>query len=185
MPKPLKDLKERVQISFLLIDPDRPDLPLREFLAAEMKRALPAYFSDYPKEGIADVSDIIAYNKADSLIRMPYGQFYLEETAASNMTNEELAAMDEAMRKAGQAYFKVAFEDLELNAVLDINNRLASLAAVSRYPALTQPMGFRSDGRPASLTWIAPTYLEKQLLNFALAFEALERYRRAPADYLD
>ncbi len=165
--------------------PDRPNLPLREFLAAEMKRALPAYLEAYPVAGIADLNAILDFNRADSLMRMPYGQHYLEQTAASTLTDEELAAMDAQMKASGQAYFKEAFQDLELNAVLDISNRLASVAAVARLPALTQPMGFREDGRPASLTWIGPTYTEKQLLNFALAFEGLERFRRAPREYLD
>ncbi|OGS71428.1 MAG: hypothetical protein A3F91_05195 [Flavobacteria bacterium RIFCSPLOWO2_12_FULL_35_11] len=70
-----------------------------------------------------------------------------------------------------------------LDGILSINNFHAGYAAVAKYPALTVPMGYQTDGKPRGLTFIAKPFQEKSLLQWALAYEQLSKARKLPANY--
>jgi len=54
---------------------------------------------------------------------------------------------------------------------------------VAEYPALTVPMGYTSEGAPKGLTFIAKRLQEKQLLEWAYAYEQASKARVTPKDY--
>ena len=71
----------------------------------------------------------------------------------------------------------------KLDAVLSINNYHAAYAAVAEYPALTVPMGYTEKGEPKGLTFIGKPFSERQLLEFAYAYEQASKQRKAPKKY--
>ena len=76
-------------------------------------------------------------------------------------------------------YFQ-AFEALDLDSVISIDNSTASYAAAAHYPALGVPMGYLSNGQPKNLTFIAPSKQEQLLLELGAAFERLTQARKLP-----
>jgi len=71
----------------------------------------------------------------------------------------------------------------KLDAILSIDNRSAGFAAAARYPCLALPMGYRVNGEPCSLTFIARPFEEDKLLKMGYAFEKENRIRKMPVDY--
>lgn len=86
------------------------------------------------------------------------------------------------LKASGRAFFNI-MEEEQLDAVLSINNYHAGYAAVAEYPALTVPMGYKTDGEPESLTFIGKPFSEAHLLRIGKAFEALTKARKIPEGY--
>ena len=153
------------------------------FLSAEMKRDLPAYFEAFPLEGIRTVADVAAFNRKDTVLRAPYGQKLFEGILADTTSEAGLDDLREKLHEAGKAYFQASLTELNLDAVLSIDNRHAGYAATAQYPALGVPMGYREDGEPTNLTFISTPFSEGKLLGLGRAFEALTSRRRPPRGY--
>ena len=71
----------------------------------------------------------------------------------------------------------------KLDGFLSINNYHAGFAAVAEYPAITVPMGYTSEGVPKGLTFIGKRLKEKQLLEWAYAYEQASKARVVPQNY--
>ena len=153
-------------------------------LSADMKTDLPDYLSKYAS-GVAvrNISDIIAFNRKDSLIKIPYGQVRFEEMQAKNISQEELIQMRNRLHLGGVNYFEKPMVENNLDAVLSIDNRSAGFAAAAKYPCLALPMGYRVNGEPCSITFIARPFEEDKLLKMGYAFEKETRIRKMPVDY--
>jgi len=156
-----------------------------KLLSADMKIDLPAYLDKYGADEIelSSVADIVDYNKQDSLVRIPYGQARFEGILDVSLSPEELAELKLKLHNAGVSFFEVPMQEYQLDAVLSINNRYAGYAAAALYPCLTIPMGYREDGEPVGLTFIARPFEEDKLLKIAYAFEQATKMRKFPADY--
>ena len=82
-----------------------------------------------------------------------------------------------------RTYFEIPMRQYELDAVLSIDNRSASYAAAAHYPALGVPIGYRAEGQPQNITFIAPSKQEQKLLEIGAAFERLTKARKPPKGY--
>ena len=71
----------------------------------------------------------------------------------------------------------------QLDIILSIANRHAGLAAAANYPCLTVAMGYRSNGEPAGITFIARPWQELLLLKTGFAFEQANGARKIPQSY--
>ena len=153
-------------------------------LSADMKTDLPDYLAKYAA-GVSfrTISDIIAFNREDSLIRIPYGQVRFEEMQNRNISQEELIKMRNNLHQDGVTYFEKPMVENQLDAILSIDNRSAGFAAAAKYPCLAIPMGYRLNGEPCSLTFIARPFEEDKLLKMGYAFEQGTRIRKMPIDY--
>lgn len=168
-----------------------PDTELEGFtqlLNGDMRQDLPQYLSDRVRDTaavpVASVADVIAFNREDSLLRAPYGQGRLEGILADTTPADSLPALRRRLQRLGMGFFEGAFKE-GVHAVLSVNNQHAGLAAVARYPALGVPMGYRPDGQPANLTFIARRFQELELLRYGAGFEALGPFRQMPQGYTD
>jgi amidase len=76
-------------------------------LSADMKVDLPNYLNKYASDEITirSISEIIAYNNNDSLVRIPYGQGRFKEMLSENSSKEELLQL-KARIKEGVNYFE-------------------------------------------------------------------------------
>lgn len=154
-------------------------------LNLDMKKDLPNYLEAYANKNISlrTVSDVMAYNLKDSLHTMPYGQNLFKGIAEDQGDAEYLERIKDTLKTNGKQFFNTPFKTHNLDGFLSINNYHAAFAAVAEYPALTVPMGYTSDGAPKGLTFIAKPLQEKQLLEWAYAYEQASQARVAPADY--
>jgi len=155
-------------------------------LNIDMRNDLPEYLkkhSNPEKVKIKSVADAVAFNAADSLLRIPYGQPLFEGIMADSTTVEELEEIKSNLETKGRAFFDSAIDTHQLDAVLSINNYHASYAAVAKYPALTVPMAYKESGEPISLTFIGKPFTEANLLRLGAAFEKVFQARKMPEGY--
>jgi len=156
-----------------------------DLLSADMKIDLPNYLNNFASKNIKLrlMKEIVAYNKNDSLTRIPYGQARFEGASNVNLSSEEHIQLRERLINEGIRYFEVPMVKHNLDAVLAINNRGAGYAAAAKYPCLTIPMGYYKNGAPSGLTFIGRPFEEDKLLKMGYAFELLNKMRKAPIDY--
>lgn len=171
-----------------IIEIEEEDLGLPNFirlLNLDMKKDLPNYLEAYANKNISlrTISDVMDYNLKDSLTTMPYGQNLFKGIVEDQGDAEYLERIKDTLKTNGMQFFNTPFKTHNLDGFLSINNYHAAFAAVAEYPALTVPMGYTSNGAPKGLTFIAKPLQEKQLLEWAYAYEQASKARVAPADY--
>jgi len=154
-------------------------------LNADMNADLPAYIRNYGSTKLTyrSVADILAYNKQDSTKRMPYGQGRIAGVPKTTTTDEDMVKLRASIRKSGVSYFEKPMQQHRLDVILSINNRSAGQAAAANYPCLTVPMGYKPNGEPIGMTFIARPFEEDKLLKIGYAFEQATKARRIPANY--
>ncbi|MBT8317081.1 MAG: amidase [Lutibacter sp.] len=171
-----------------IIEFDPPQINLNGFrtlLSVDMKNDLPHYLKNYADSTIliSSVEDVVKLNLQDSLKRAPYGQQLFEGIVSDTTSTEAFQKIKQDLHDNGVAYFKKPMDSLGLDAILSINNYHAGFAAVAKYPCLTVPMGYQKSGEPISLTFIAPSFQEQNLLQLGYAFEQLTKVRIQPKNY--
>ena len=181
-------VRELREAGAILVELERPDIDLPQFLRVlnlDMQKDLPDYITKYGSKELAlkDLTEITAFNKEDSLIRMPYGQGLLYGVLADSASTEEFAAIKDTLERNGRQFFDEPIRSNNLDAVLSINNYMAGFAAVAKYPAITVPMGYKDTNEPMGLTFIAPTLSEAKLLEIAYAYEVISKKRKTPVDF--
>ena len=157
----------------------------RTLLNLDMKTDLPSYLASYanPSVGIKSVQDVIDFNLKDSLNRMPYGQKIFKGIVTDTTSEATFAKIKTKLKTNGKSSFDLPMDNLELDGILSINNYNARNAAAAEYPALTVPMGYDSTGKPKGLTFIAPSFQEKELLIWAYRYEQASKMRKTPVNY--
>ncbi|MHA7831207.1 MAG: amidase family protein [Flagellimonas sp.] len=174
-----------------IVEFEAENIPLEGFttlLNLDMRVDLPAYIEAEVKDKdavrVESVEDVVAFNKQDSLVRIPYGQARFDGILADSTTAEQFEKIKKDLKESGRAFFNI-MEEKDFDAVLSINNYHAGYAAVAEYPALTVPMGYKTDGEPESLTFIGKPFSEAHLLRIGKAFEDLTKARKIPEGYQD
>ena len=153
-------------------------------LSADMGIDLPNYLNQYASElTIQSIADIVAYNRQDSLDKIPYGQGRFESILDVDLSEEELAQLRIKLRNAGVRFFEDAMTAHQLDVILSINNWNARDAAAANYPCLTVPMGYRETGQPVGITFISRPFEEDVLLKIGYAFEQATKKRKLPKEY--
>ncbi len=165
------------------IDPEQMNMDgFGTILSADMKVDLPAYIKDYgsPSINYHNVAEIVEFNKKDSLISIPYGQGLFERIVNTNVSPSELSAIKLKIKNNGVAYFEKPMKEYQLDLIISIANRNAGQAASANYPCLTVPMGYRNNGEPIGITFIARPFEEEKLLQVGYAFEQATKWRKLP-----
>jgi amidase len=154
-------------------------------LNADMNVDLPNYIKNYGSAALPyrSVSDILAYNQQDSTRRMPYGQGRIAGVTKTTTSPEEMTQLRTKIRNSGVLYFEKPMQANQLDVILSINNRSAGLAAAANYPCLTVPMGYKTNGEPIGITFVARPFEEDKLLKIGYAFEQATKARKIPEAY--
>ena len=154
-------------------------------LSADMKNDLPAYITAYGSPNLAyrTVPEIMDFNNKDSLTSIPYGHGRFAGIVKTTITPEDLTALKLKVRNGGISYFEKPMEQYQLDMIVSIANRNAGQAASANYPCLTVPMGYRKNGEPVGITFIARPFREDKLLQAGYAFEQATKRRKIPEAY--
>lgn len=177
-----------IKLGGIVVEYDPEPINLDGFstiLSADMKVDLPNYLNKYASNElpIRSIADIIAYNKNDSILKIPYGQGRFKQMLAENITEAELLQIKAKIKKEGVNFFEKPMVKYQLDAILSINNNNSGHAAAANYPCLTIPMGYKTTGEPWGLTFIARPYQEDTLLKMGFSFEKATKIRKLPQDY--
>lgn len=181
----LKVLKQQ-GAEIIEIDEEDVDLPnFIRLLNLDMKKDLPVYMENYANSDISlrTIEDVMTFNLQDSLKMMPYGQGLFKGISDDNGDATYLERIKDTLKTNGKQFFDMPMKNHNLDGFLSINNYHAAFAAVAEYPAITVPMGYTFEGAPKGLTFIAKPFQEKEVLQWAYAFEQASQMRVAPKDF--
>ena len=181
----LNDL-EITGISNAIYNPENYSLPsFRSILTSDMKRDLPKYISDYANKDIQfyNVTDIVEFNNKDTLTHAPYGQYIFNEIKEDKVSDSELVQMKINTKSQATNYLNKIMTNNDFDIFISVDNSMAGIAAAAHFPALTIPMGYRSDGQPSNITFIAKSKNEQLLYNIAYRYENQSKRRVAPKKY--
>ena len=181
----LNDL-EITGISNAIYNPENYSLPsFRSILTSDMKRDLPKYISDYANKDIQfyNVTDIVEFNNKDTLTHAPYGQYIFNEIKEDKVSDSELEQMKINTKSQATNYLNKIMTSNDFDIFISVDNSMAGIAAAAHFPALTIPMGYRSDGQPSNITFISKSKNEQLLYNIAYRYENQSKRRVAPKKY--
>ena len=181
----LNDLKI-TGISNVIYNPEKYSLPsFRSILTSDMKRDLPKYISNYANKDIQvfNVTDIVEFNNKDTLTHAPYGQYIFNEIKEDKVSDSELEQMKINTKSQATNYLNKIMTNNDFDIFISVDNSMAGIAAAAHFPALTIPMGYRSDGQPSNITFIAKSKNEQLLYNIAYIYENQSKRRVAPKKY--
>jgi len=154
-------------------------------LNIDMKNDLPDYIEKHAGNAVTikTIADAIAFNKVDTLVRIPYGQQLFEDIIADETTDQELEKIKNNLEKISRNFFDQSMDEHQLDVFLSINNYHAAYAAMAKYPALTVPMGYTTSGEPEGLTFIGKLFTEISLLQLGYGYEKISNERILPEGY--
>jgi len=130
--------------------------------------------------GVDDLPGLQRFNLADPKGRMPQGQLFVDLAVLYGISRQDY---ETSSRRAGEeavAILEAAFADADTDLLVSITNRHSSLYATGGYPAVTVPLGVRSDGMPTGVTMIGRRGDDARLVGRAFAFEQATRLRVPP-----
>lgn len=170
-----------------------------EVLLYEFKADLEAYFASRPGSRVKTLAELIAFNKANAAVELPYfGQEILELAEKKGPLTEKayldaLAKNHEVTRTKG---IDAVMDAEKLDALVTIANGpswpidlvngdaytggASSPAAVAGYPSITVPAG-DVHGLPVGVLFFGKAWSEPKLIAIAYAYEQATKARRAPA----
>ncbi len=131
---------------------------------------------------VTSVEDLQAYNLAEPETRIPFGQGVLDgavaDTALADPAEYESAAA--GLRGLAIEALETTFAETGVDVLVTLNNYESLIYATANYPAITVPLGLRTNGMPVGLTMIGKAGSEAQLLAYAYAFEQATMLRVNP-----
>lgn len=182
--KAIDDLR-KLGAEIVPFSPEQVDLTnFVQVLNLDMKNNLNAYLDRFVKRNVNSIEDILAFNEENSITRIPYGQSILKAVVETDTNDVNYEIMSDNLKEQGEKYFTIPMGKYKLDAVLSINNNHAGYAAAAEFPAITVPMGYKSNGEPVGLTIISIPYSEQNLLRWAYVYEQKTKHRKSPKAYM-
>lgn len=129
------------------------------------------------------LSDIVAFNTEDEKNRAPFGQGLLHLSSITPLTPEMKKAyqrIHHTNAASASHGVRAILRDLQVDAIVDINNYSTIAYAVSGFPAVSVPAGYRESGEPVSITFFGDYLQDAPLIAMAYAYEQLNPARKAP-----
>ena len=143
---------------------------------------------------VKSVDDLIAYNAAAPIRRIPFGQLVLQQLAplSAGLSPADYTALAARLRQAATAILDDAFRRTGADVLVSFENIHSKHYATAGYPAITVPLGVRakgsmleplgvsSVGMPAGITFVGKPGEDAKLLAYAFAFEQATNLRVQP-----
>jgi amidase len=170
-------------------------------LLTEFKHDLNAYLAATPGRHPADLAGLIAFNRANAEIEMPYFQqeiFELAEQTSGDLTDPAYRQQRATATGAARRAIDTALAAGRLDAIMAPTNGPAWVtnlrdgddftdfvsasgpAAIAGYPNLTVPAGHVRGVLPIGMSFFGTAWSEPTLVALGYAFEQATRARRAP-----
>ena len=144
---------------------------------------------------VSSIEDLIAYNAANPVRRVPTGQrlFELLAPLSAGMSTADYVAHGARMRQAAADMLAATFRQSGADVLVSFESKHSDVYATAGYPAITVPLGLRAKGRviqpsgvpsvgmPVGITFIGKPGEDAKLLAHAFAFEQATNLRMAPA----
>lgn len=162
------------------VEPSEKGIDNSYIINQDFKRDLKHYLKTYSAP-IHDLSELIAFNKANRSRRAKYGQRFLKK--ANQVKGFDKEKVREMVKKA-QTSLDSQFQHHHLDAIVFYDNYGVLLPAVAGYPEMTVPVGQNKKGQPIGATFVSLNNQEQKLYQLAYSFEQLTKGRLIPQKYL-
>lgn len=187
----------RLRPAPLLHTPDWADpLAFLRLLAAGIRHDMMGYVASLGLS-VRTLEDLMAYNQAQPQRRIPFGQEQLTRllslTGNTTVSAADFAAQARSLTQQAAAMLDAAFAKTGAQVLVSLDNEHSSYYATAGYPAVTVPLGVRSQpggqpgqmgvsqpGVPVGVTLIGKPGEDARLLGYAYAFEQASRLRVDP-----
>jgi len=149
----------------------------------EFQKCLNAYLATTsPANKVHSLKEMIDFYGDHPGEGLKYGMGILLDAqlkASGNLTEKEyIDARLECIKTSKTDGLEKAFKEFDLDIL--ICPMRSGLSPVSGYPSICIPAGYKSDGTPYGITFIAKPYDEATLIAAAYAYEQASQMRKAP-----
>ncbi|WP_166241392.1 amidase family protein [Paenibacillus turpanensis] len=136
-----------------------------------------------PKLPVHSLQELIAFNEADPVNMLKYGQSILKWSEETSGTLTEPRYIEDRLkdiRLSREEGIDLVLRQHSLDALLFPKSTGAGIAAKAGYPSIAVPGGYLKDGMPFGITFTGGAFTEPALIRLAYAFEQLRARRKAP-----
>ncbi len=124
----------------------------------------------------SSLAEIIAANEEDLQNRAPYGQDYLAQSEATEVSEADFREQMNGLRQRAQAVINGILESNDVDALLGAQYAYPAAG----FPAISIPMGYGETGQPVPLVLVGGYLSEPQLIQIAYALEQASQARVSP-----
>ncbi len=126
--------------------------------------------------------ELAAYNLEEPQTRIPFQQATLDSAIATTDMKDAGAYLDfvNQVKAAAVAALEQAFADSQADVLVSVNNYHSQVYATANYPAISIPLGKRTNGMPVGVVLIGKPGSEAMLLSYAYALEQATKLRVDP-----
>ncbi|MFM8594809.1 MAG: amidase family protein, partial [Chloroflexota bacterium] len=143
------------------------------------RRNLNAYLSETGAP-VRTLREIIAFNTQDPATNARYGQERLIWADNTRVRAEDAAAAQVRSQRSARAMIDTPLRDLNLDALVGIDNVQSLIYPYAGYPAVTVPAGLVNGRVPHGITFIGGFPQDAAMLAYAYAFEQASKMRVMP-----
>ncbi|WP_432666684.1 amidase family protein [Wukongibacter baidiensis] len=126
------------------------------------------------------LKDIVDFNKTDSKDRKPYGDELHQQALETDLSKEEYEKIVAENRKVAGSIIDNVMREKNIEVIASFSNELSGIYAPAMYPAVTVPAGYKEDGEPYGVTFVASLNEDYKLLNIAFSYEQTTLHRKNP-----
>ncbi|KAF7848680.1 hypothetical protein BT93_L1739 [Corymbia citriodora subsp. variegata] len=112
-----------------------------------------------------------------------YNQDGLIAAQMANILDEEVVKAERMMKKLSEEGFEKLMKENELDAMVTLGSRAATVLAFEGYPALTVPAGYDDNGMPFGICFGGLKGSEAKLIEIAYSFEQATGMRKPPHSF--
>ncbi|KAF7848684.1 hypothetical protein BT93_L1743 [Corymbia citriodora subsp. variegata] len=154
-------------------------------LRAHFKHHINEYLGELSNSPVKSLADVIAFNSNNpDLEKMEeYNQDGLIAAQMANILDEEVVKAEHMMKKLSEEGFEKLMKENELDAMVTLGLRAATVLAFEGYPALTVPAGYDDNGMPFGVCFGGLKGSEAKLIEIAYSFEQATRMRKPPLSF--
>ncbi len=128
------------------------------------------------------LADLRSFNLRHPRQRMPKGQFFLDLAVVMGLDEEAYRAAATDLTRDAAAILDATFDASGTEVLVSISNLHSPFYATAGYPAITVPLGLRSNGMPTGAVLIGRHGTDETLLSQAFAFEQATNLRVPPPE---
>lgn len=132
------------------------------------------------QSSVSTLEEIIAFNKENPEVNMPYGQSLFEGAIERNLSQVGYEAIRVKNSEIGSSIIDQAIQEHQLEGLISLGTDLAVIYSACGYPAAHVPAGYDEDGCPYGITFVGKPLEDMKLLEFAYSYEQLTRHRKHP-----
>ncbi|KAH6832917.1 Amidase family protein [Perilla frutescens var. hirtella] len=151
-------------------------------LLAEFKISLNDYLEELVTSPVRSLSDVIAFNKKNSVLEMikEYGQDnFLAAEATNGIGKVEKEALKNLIRLSKDGFVKL-MKEKKLDALVAGGPDIAPVLGIGGFPGISVPAAYDAKGVPIGMVFGGLSGSEPTLIQIAYAFEQATNMRKPP-----